>query len=147
MELQDRVNARENSTLVFSTVVASASLVVLAVVLQDFNLNILKTQPWIKDVGLMFSLLGPLYREITIFTIDYLDYKKMPKQNYPFWVTLPRMVIVRFFLFLPTVAWFIIYTGNPSYFWTITKLAFAISCVFSFLELLVRERCRRESDC
>src|SRR3990170_3939560 len=134
MGLQDRVNARENSTLVFATVAVSASLVVLAVVLER-RLVILNTYPWIKDVGLMFSILGPLYRETTIFTIDYLDYKRMPRQNYPFWATLPRMIIIRFFLFLPTVAWVIVYTENPFCFWTATLLAVVTACALSFLEI------------
>ncbi len=144
MELQDRINARENSTLVFATVAASASLVVLAVVLQYPDLKILKIYPWVKHIGLMFSVLGPLYREVTIFTIDYLDYRKLPRRNYPLKATLPRMIILRFFLFLPSVAWVIIYTGNPACFWTTIFLAFAIACAVSFLELLVREHARTE---
>lgn len=130
-----RLHARENSTLVFATVAASASLLFLIFVLDNFEPT--QITDWVRWVGFLFSILGPLYREVTIFTIDGIDYRKIRERDtYPIWATLPRMVIVRVFLYLPIAAWWIFFE-NPANFWmTVTFIA---AFLFSVLELLSRD--------
>jgi len=127
-----KLHARENSTLVFATVAASASLIVLALVLQ--TPDSLKIPEWVKYVGLFFSILGPLYRCYTIFTVDRIDYKKIPREDYSWWATVPRMIIVRFFLYLPIGAWVILLFTGAEYFWIVIASLFAVAAVISVIE-------------
>ena len=137
---ENRVLARENSTLVFATVAASASLLFLALVLQE---PISSQKPeWVKYVGLMFSILGPLYREFTIFGIDRIDYRNN-RRPYSFWVIFPRMVTIRFFLFLPIAAWLVLFFGSTCFwtivlFWAIILFTFIVSILLSVMEWLSR---------
>jgi hypothetical protein len=62
-----RINTREASTLVFSTVAASASLIFLAAIFQG-NISPEWKEP-MKWTGFLFSLLGPIYREKSRFTL------------------------------------------------------------------------------
>jgi len=143
-----RLYSRENSTLVFATVAASASLLILTFALQKSDR--LPIWDWI---GFIFSLLGPAYREVTILTIDFFDYKKIPeKDKYPFRTTLPRMLIIRFFLYLPIAAWILLFArpeSSPESSWLIMLLialfGVALSAgVLSGVELLQRKRLRHE---
>jgi hypothetical protein len=98
-----KINTRESSTLTFSTVAASASLVVM-------GLAVGRNSPWwLPWIGVFFALLGFLYREITLQSTDRTDYKLLPKlyrsvrerKGFAFL----RRSIVRLFLLLPIVAW------------------------------------------
>jgi len=134
---QDQINVRENSTLVFAAVAASASLVVLAIVLQTLPYQEIPLS--IRCIGFLFSLLGPLYREVTIFTIDMIDYGEIKDQKeYPNWATLPRMIIVRYSLLLPIVAWLNVY-GRLPWFLLVSFGAFALAWGISHLELSYRK--------
>lgn len=99
-----RVNTREASTLVISTVAASISLAVFALVFDKSPLP-----AWLLYTGFMFSLSGILYREVTIWSSDNIDYAELKKR-----LLLPkpskksvisRATIFRFFLWLPVIAW------------------------------------------
>ncbi len=74
MNQEAKLYSRENSTIVVATVAASASLLILSFSLQQFN------HSWDR-LGLLFSLLVPGYREITIFTVDYFEYTKELKKR------------------------------------------------------------------
>ena len=62
--VRDKLNTRENSTLVVATVASSASLVLLTAL----------ESPQFHYYGLVFALLGILYRELTIFSSDRSDH-------------------------------------------------------------------------
>lgn len=98
-----KINTRESSTLTFSTVAASASLVVM-------GLTVGRNSPWwLPWVGVFFALLGFLYREITLQSTDRTDYKLLPKlyRSVREWkgFAFLRRSIVRLFLLLPIMAW------------------------------------------
>lgn len=139
-----RLNTRENSTLVFATVAESASLLILTFALQGPDLS-----PIWHWIGFIFSLLGSGYREVTILTIDFLDHKEI-KDEYPLWAILPRMLLLRFFLYLPIAAWIILLAGLTSS-WLGTLLI-ALSAVtlsamaLSVVELLQRKRLNRQKE-
>jgi len=143
---EDRIHARENSTLVFATVAASASLLILTFVLQKF---VPPQILWINSIGFIFSILGPLYREVTIFSIDRIDYRGIRKREYPWWATIPRMTIVRFFLFLPIAAWLIYFTSSKSLLTTLI-FTFVFALLLSVIEWqdmrLQREPMKRERE-
>jgi hypothetical protein len=138
MDPQDKITARENSTLVFATVAASASLLVLAVVLQTpYGQGIPLS---IRGIGFLFSLLGPLYRDVTVFTIDQIDYMDVQSpKKYPKHATLPRMIIVRYFLLLPVVAWLTI-NSRPFWFLLLNIAALGLAGGISHLELSWRKK-------
>jgi len=134
-----KLHARENSTLVFATVAASASLLILTLLLQAPEPS--KIPWWTKYVGVLFSILGPLYRGFTIFTVDRIDYGKTERETYPPWATIPRMIIVRFFLYVPIAAWIILLLDptlrmptDPTSFWTTMILTGVAAAVFSVIE-------------
>jgi hypothetical protein len=141
--IQDRISVRENSTLVFTTVVSSASLLILAIVLQ--------TPPYqripfsIRCIGFLFSLLAPLFREVTIFTYDLIDYGQLANhQNpYPKYATLTRMVILRYFLFLPIVAW-LTFDRRPLWFLLLNLVALTLAWGISRLDLSYRKKPKKE---
>jgi len=131
---EDRLYSRENSTLVFATVAASASLLILTFVLQNFVPPLFS---WIANIGFVFSILGPLYREVTIFTIDLSDYRRIGKTEYRWWEVIPRMIIVRFFLFLPIAAWSIFFTSSMCLLTTVT-FTFVVALLLSVVEWVSR---------
>jgi hypothetical protein len=134
--IQNKLRARARATLTFATVAASASLLILALVWKDPA----QIPEWIKHIGFMFSISGWLYREVTIFTIDRIDYRDIGERDtYPWWATFPRMVIVRFFLFLPTAAWWTLFTSSACAGTTII-FTFIISVLVPIVELLSRHR-------
>ena len=59
--VRDKLNTRENSTLVIATVASSASLILLTI--SSFHCY-----------ALVFAFLGILYRELTIFSSDRRDH-------------------------------------------------------------------------
>jgi hypothetical protein len=65
--IRDNINTRENSTLVVATVASSASLLLMT----------LNSQTSHYCLGLLFALLGILYRELTILFSDNPDYKRL----------------------------------------------------------------------
>jgi len=98
-----KINTRESSTLTFSTVAASASLVVM-------GLAVGRNSPWwLPWIGVFFALLGFLYREITLQSTDRTDYRLLPKlyRSVREWngFAFLRRSIVRLFLLLPILAW------------------------------------------
>lgn len=137
-----RLHARENSTLILATVAASASLLILATV---FDNSVSLQDSWISWIGLIFSMLGPLYREVTIFTIDLSDYRRIGerRREYRWLDVIPRMVIVRFFLFLPIVAWIIFLTSptcrSTTALFTLVVIGL-LSLILSVIEWLSRDQ-------
>jgi hypothetical protein len=106
--------ARENSTLVMSTVASSLSLA-LFVGLVTYEAN----KP-VRDAlflsGLLFVVCGYFYRELTIHIKDIEDSKTLSllttakddwskmKNRGKFWVTF-RMGLIRFFFLIPIIAY------------------------------------------
>lgn len=70
--IRDRVNTRENSTLVVATVASSAALVLLTA----FDSS------QFHCYALVFALLGISYREITIFSIDRRDHNFLRNSSF-----------------------------------------------------------------
>lgn len=66
-----RLNARESSTLTIATVAASASLILLSLVI-DRKLG--TEYAWLYLVGIGFAILGIFYREVTFLSIDQAEY-------------------------------------------------------------------------
>jgi hypothetical protein len=108
-----QISARENSTLVISTVAASASLAILAFVVQNGNVTRLDLA-WI---ALLFSIAGFLYREVTIWSVEREDYailndevpsyrRNLNRRQKAF--VFARMCLVRFLLLLPLTTWLLI---------------------------------------
>jgi len=73
--------------------------------------NIISSQILIC-IGCMFPLLGNIYRELTILTIDIKEYHKLhlfvPKTKGTFHCWVFRAVIVRMLLYLPVSIWSVI---------------------------------------
>lgn len=139
-----RINTREASTLVFSTVAASASLLFLVPIYQNGTIS----SEWIelmKWLGFLFSFLGLVYREITIHTSDHIDYQvlrarlgvPLPRPQW-LWIIV-RGSIIRFFLILPIAAWGILLFANPACSSITLASAFILSVLFSVCELLSRD--------
>ena len=108
------INTREASTLVFSTVAASVSLALLAGIL---NVPDFRGESWFIWIGLLFSILGFLYREFTIHASDIPNYNKLRKllgnkceeENFAIKVgQFSRMIVIRSFMLLPIGAWFLL---------------------------------------
>jgi hypothetical protein len=109
--LLSELSTRENSTLVVSTVAASASIAILAIRLESA-----KTE-WfflLFCLGFIFSLLGLLYREATVFGVEKENYEILnslvpvhASRNSRLLKTLNlcRMLLVRTLLAVPCVAW------------------------------------------
>lgn len=143
--LRDDLRSRENSTLVIATVAASVSLALFGLFLQKD----IQEKDWIIAAGIIFSLVGPLYRALTIFTIDRLQHNELNeimRRNrrdpirYPWWAVIPRMFIFRILLYLPIFAWSVIV---PLEWWPwIFLLIFLpiLALIFSIIEWRSRER-------
>lgn len=108
-----RIATRESSTLTFATVAASSSLVVLALVIDRKPQSV---YPWVSVIGMLFSLLGTVYREATVWSIDNAEYEEISDELHNLIesrrqrirsriAALTRRVSVRFFLYVPFVAW------------------------------------------
>jgi hypothetical protein len=114
------ISTRENSTLVISTVGASASLAILALVTQSENINRMDLA-W---MALLFSIVSFLYREVTIWSVERQDYAelnrhltsrggKLRRRQRSFIVA--RMCLVRFLLLIPIATWLlVICPGQPA---------------------------------
>ncbi len=94
-----RINTREESTLVISTVAASISLTILAIV---FDKNPIPT--WVIFIGTLFSLFGIFYREATVSFSDSIDYRELKERlgdrlpRHPAKAVIPRGVVFRVLL-------------------------------------------------
>lgn len=71
--LQSRISSREGSTLTVATVAASVSLVLLTLIVPESKATALTYHPGLRLAGCVFALLGMMYRETTIHTIDRLE--------------------------------------------------------------------------
>lgn len=138
------INTRENSTLVFSTVTASASLAILAgaLTIGESGLPL-----WLGYVGLVFSALGFSYREITIFCSEIPSYRRLPAylrtENYSRRDRIgqfARMTIVRVFLLLPVWSWLVWLFPTP---WLILILFVGLFVIAPF-ELSICELAERD---
>jgi len=113
--LISKLSTRENSTLVFSTVAASASLAILVLTLELPRLEWFSVAFW---MGFLFSLVGFLYREATIFGIDIEEHKQLNtylgisnencEKNGTTWLCFFRMIMIRLFLLVPVGNWILI---------------------------------------
>lgn len=106
-----RLNARESSTLTIATVAASASLILLSLVI-DRKLG--TEYAWLYLVGIGFAILGIFYREVTFLSIDQAEYGLLTlhtqimiraSSNWQRRARHLRHITVRFFLFVPVGAW------------------------------------------
>jgi hypothetical protein len=111
--LLSELNTRENSTLALATLASSASLVLLGLVA---NPSATIGRGFLEKLGMLFPLLGILYREVTIFTIDRADYSDLRailsdigfarnKGKLKSTAKLVRRFIVRILLVLPLFIW------------------------------------------
>ena len=101
------VNTRENSTFVISTVASSVSLAILTTL---FDKSLDMRMSW-GAFGFLFASLGFAYRELTIHFSEISSYRELrkklslPREGVSFRVYI-RMVIVRWFLLLPSAVFF-----------------------------------------
>lgn len=144
--IETRFSARESSSLAFAALGSSSSLVVLALTMeQGLDTN----YPWLKWIGILFALFGIIYREVTILSVDRVEYPLLSKElrNYldvrgsrvQKTATFVRRFIIRFFLFLPIVAWlaFAYPTVVNYFFWTTASvLLAATSALLSYPDLV-----------
>ena len=75
--IQARINTREASTLTIAAVAASASLVLLALAASPESSYAHTHHAWLRFAGFLFALLGILYRETTILTVDAADHARL----------------------------------------------------------------------
>lgn len=104
--IRNRINTREASTLTFSTVAASASLVTLSLSLN--NTRCVPLWNGLLWAGLLFAILGIGYREITIFYEDMHDFEEIMEDEEPHPIRQSQIVrafLVRLFLAIPLFAW------------------------------------------
>lgn len=136
-----RINTREASTLVFATVAMSASMVIFALVVQS---NMPENLQWVKWIGLLFSVLGLIYREVTVLTSDRIDYEELdrrliaplPRPHW-FWIIF-RGATILFFLFIPIVAWWMLLTDTTCFLSTLTFVLIT-SVLLASSEFLLRK--------
>ncbi len=117
--IRDKAQTRENSTLVIATVASSASIVILTTS-KCLGLHFF---------ALVFALFGIFYRELTIFSIDRIEYaflrdpkfrKFHPCIDVGFWDRVARLVrsfIFRVLLFLPVKLFVLI--DYPEFLWVL----------------------------
>jgi len=128
----------------FATMAASASLLIFALLWQKNGSS--QIPDWVNIIGFVFAILGPLYREVTIFTIDRTDYHKLQQNwDYTFWEIVPRMIIVRFFLYLPITAWLILFI-KASYPFIVIKATLIFAILISIGEWRIRKGDRKISE-
>jgi hypothetical protein len=122
--IRNQVNTREASTLTFSTVAASASLVILS-----FAVSGIQCLPILNRfllVGVVFALLGIIYREVTVFGEDFRDFKTLMPVDPPHRPRRSQVVrafSIRLFLVIPLLAWGSFLCG--------------IGCVYPFLFIII----------
>lgn len=143
--LISELSSRENSTLVVSTITASVSLAILVVAIPSAN------APWFNSaflMGIIFSFMGFIYRELTILLVDSKDYKSLNLHAPPLsssdksrkGATFFRMFTIRFLLLMPIAAWLVVRPSQEtqSSTWAISitilcGVAFALSLVEHFM--------------
>jgi hypothetical protein len=107
-----RLSTRESSTLTFASVAASASLVILTLMIEP---GVRCCYAWLEWVGVVFAVLGIIFREATIL-LDRAEFcmltsrfrgrlERTHRSELYWWVMPIRRIIVRFFLCLPVAAW------------------------------------------
>jgi len=102
---KDQYLTRESSTLTIATITASLSLTIYAMVLSSTQMT-LGTAQYTGLVALTLSFFGITYREITIFTTDIEDLKKIYQGGYEVpSFSLPRSFMLRMFFFIPVSLW------------------------------------------
>jgi hypothetical protein len=135
-----KINSGENSTLVLSTVASSVSIAIQSI-LFDRSMSVRLN---LGFFGFLFALLGFLYRELTIHFSEMRSYRKLRGKlalasedvSVPLFF---RMLIVRWFLLLPTVVYFYLIELFPE---TICILiALMLSLMFAICELIRRVDC------
>lgn len=141
------VRTRESSTLVIATVASSASLVLLALNLD--NSNTLFTL--YAAAGFWFPIIGFVYREITINSIDHADHddlngilgkqRKTMRRN--LWgvhiFSFTRGMTLRLLLLIPSMAWASLTATNTFFEFNLNWLYLIITVVgASAFELLFR---------
>jgi len=132
--VRDRVNTRENSTLVVATVASTAALVLLTA----FDSSQFHCYAFI------FAFLGILYREITIFFPDRLDHNYLKSTrfhpsdydiNAGYWNTVARNIrsfIIRLLLVLPLII-FSLFNYNVLYALTVLLLVIPFALEISMM--------------
>ncbi len=127
--LNTSIHTREGSTLTVATLATSVSVVCLPaylgqkvnylnssfialrnnisdlIILNWWNANLLQILAW---VGLLFPLLGNIYREITIFAVDLKDYRMLRRfltRKTRSYCWIPRAIIIRTLLYSPAIIW------------------------------------------
>lgn len=140
--LISELSSRENSTLVFSTIAASASLAIIALLWESTMTEWFDLAFW---MGLLFSLAGFLYREATILGIDIEDYKilnlsvpTLRERSNKRVRTLNffRMFIIRLFLLIPIGTWILVrFLGQTTGWMVLTYITLGgIAFFFSLYE-------------
>lgn len=132
---------RESSCLTFATVASSSSLIILTLVIER---ELGPSYFWLNVIGIGFGLLGVLYRELTIFTVDLTEYRLLTlgfcaklreARTATKWLRFTRMVrrvIPRFFLLMPLGAWLIFMWKLDAYLPS-SALLFAVLLLVSIL--------------
>jgi hypothetical protein len=118
-----RSRTRESSTLTIATVASSASLVLIALYIQaeveDSEGKLEKYKGLIQGMGLLFPIIGILYREVTARTHkkdeDFLKEQAL-SWNDPLANThdTRRTIILRILLLTPIPAWFFVMANTTS---------------------------------
>lgn len=112
------LQTREQSTLVIVTILASASLLLITITSDGmFSIN-----P--KDVailGIIFALIGFVYRQITVWTTDRKEHNRSPdrrerrdKIHEYYTYALFREFVLLFFLFIPIIFWALVLSTPDS---------------------------------
>jgi len=142
--LISQLSSRESSTLIVSTIAASVSLAILAVVMQSMN-GPLSDSAFV--IGVAFSFIGFVYREATVFFVDPGDYNVLKLSALPLTPSsrsreaaiFSRMFMVRFLLLMPIAAWLEVRLPpeSQSSMWAVSitilcGVAFALSVVEHF---------------
>jgi hypothetical protein len=151
--LTERVYSREDSTLTITTLTTAGALAFLAIVFESQ-----RPTRGIYLIGLIFSLAGLAYRELTVFTIDRRQLVRIRQiENNPrifpngvpradaFWTFL-RWFVFRCIVFSPAVG-FLRYWGfggaNPWFF--ALALGLSVPLLLSTFEYLLIDRPQRRT--
>jgi len=139
------LSSRENSTLVVSTLAASVSLSILAFAIQPMGSRLFDVA---MIMGLLFSVIGFSYREVTILGVDIRDYDKLNEYAPSLRgestrrrksVNFLRMFLVRFMLLIPVATWILV-IYDLGIIWIIPMCITigAVSSLFSIIEYALR---------
>jgi hypothetical protein len=139
------LSSRENSTLVVSTVAASVSLSILAFVIQSIGSRLFDIA---MTVGLLFSIFGFFYREVTILGVDVKDFQKLNKHAPSLrekatrtqkGISFLRMLLIRFLLLMPIPTWILVrYDFSMSWLIPTSIITGAFAALFSIAEQALR---------